>query len=244
MPRRYLAANGVDCAILVERSARGALGVRSSCEAEWMADHERDMRAGCEPFMRWCLPTHRSLPTGYDHHHRYPYLAPSDRAIIAEAHERTGLRAGRSVILRADPTGVGATSGWHLLTERSGAEFERQFAEDGEKLALACHMIAIRMSAPADDTTRAGALAIDCEDAGSRPPLASREGDGRPRLSPRERECLQFVASGQRMAEIAHRLGLATGTVELHLANARKRLGARTTGEAVARALTAREIAP
>ena len=65
-----------------------------------------------------------------------------------------------------------------------------------------------------------------------------REAAGAGVLTPRERECLSFTAAGLRPDRIAHRLGLARVTVDLHLANARKRLKARTVAEAVAKAMT------
>lgn len=56
-------------------------------------------------------------------------------------------------------------------------------------------------------------------------------------LSVRERDCLQFVADGKRHDAIAHSLGIAVITVDVHLRNARKKLMARTLSEAVARGL-------
>lgn len=61
-------------------------------------------------------------------------------------------------------------------------------------------------------------------------------------LSLRESECLSLIAAGHRVDRIAHRLALATQTVELHLRNARAKLKSRTTPQAVARALLTGEI--
>ncbi len=61
-------------------------------------------------------------------------------------------------------------------------------------------------------------------------------------LSPRERDCLRLLAQGQRPKSIGHELNIATVTVDLHLRNARLKLGARTMAEAVAMAMRAREI--
>ncbi|MCC0034454.1 MAG: helix-turn-helix transcriptional regulator [Hoeflea sp.] len=58
-----------------------------------------------------------------------------------------------------------------------------------------------------------------------------------PVLSPRERECLQWLAAGLRTKEIADRMGIRPITVELHLRNARNRLGAQTREQALARAI-------
>jgi DNA-binding CsgD family transcriptional regulator len=67
--------------------------------------------------------------------------------------------------------------------------------------------------------------------------LAEAEQAPRPRLSPRERECLTWLVAGLRSDRIAERLGLSRVTVDLHLTRARRRLGARTREQAVARAL-------
>jgi DNA-binding CsgD family transcriptional regulator len=63
-------------------------------------------------------------------------------------------------------------------------------------------------------------------------------------LSVRERDVLQFIARGERVDQVAHRLALARVTVEFHLRNARKKLHSKTVSEAVARALLYGEISP
>jgi len=64
---------------------------------------------------------------------------------------------------------------------------------------------------------------------------------GKP-LSIREKDCLQYLADGHRQDFIAHKLGVARVTVEMHLREARKKLGARTLNEAMAKALIFGEI--
>lgn len=54
-------------------------------------------------------------------------------------------------------------------------------------------------------------------------------------LTPREKDMLAAVASGQQRGQIAHGLGIAVTTVDMHLANLRRKLGAQTLAEAVAR---------
>ncbi|PWJ21680.1 helix-turn-helix transcriptional regulator [Jannaschia seohaensis] len=64
-----------------------------------------------------------------------------------------------------------------------------------------------------------------------------------PSLSPRESECLGLTAAGLSAKEIGRRLSLSPRTVELHIARAIQRLGARNRVDAVARALTSGAIA-
>lgn len=56
-------------------------------------------------------------------------------------------------------------------------------------------------------------------------------------LTRRERECLLWASRGCHTGEIADRLDLADRTVEHHMASARRKLQARTTAQAVARAM-------
>ena len=255
-----LAALGFPRAIYVRCAPGGAVALRSNCEPGWIADHEGDMRAGSEPFVRWCLSTYRSIPTGADYLPRYTFLGREDRRVILEARERTGLRAGRSVTIHArsgEAGEAGAASGWHLLTDRPARDVEAHFAEHGTEIALACHMLAARLGSPGSGAALRVASARSALQDGSGPAASGPSGkslpgsprrdvpgaDAAPTLTPRERECLQFVATGLRVTEIAHRLALSEKTVDLHLANARRRLGARTRDEAVARALIGRAIA-
>ena len=56
-------------------------------------------------------------------------------------------------------------------------------------------------------------------------------------LSPRENDCLSLLASGLQTSQIADRLVLSDSTVTEYIVNARKKLGARTRSEAVAKAV-------
>lgn len=56
------------------------------------------------------------------------------------------------------------------------------------------------------------------------------------KLTARERDCLAFVADGKSDAEIATVLRVSTGTVHFHVENAKRKLGAKTRAQAIARA--------
>lgn len=64
----------------------------------------------------------------------------------------------------------------------------------------------------------------------------------RNQLSKREREILQWVASGHRQNDIARTLGLSERTIENHLRRVRHRLGVPTTAGAVKTAINGGEI--
>ncbi|MBC6980169.1 helix-turn-helix transcriptional regulator [Caulobacter sp. 17J80-11] len=64
------------------------------------------------------------------------------------------------------------------------------------------------------------------------------------RLTPRERECLRLVAQHLRSKEIARRLNISQHTVDAHLNEARRRLGAATRREAALMLLLAEGGSP
>jgi LuxR family quorum sensing-dependent transcriptional regulator len=64
------------------------------------------------------------------------------------------------------------------------------------------------------------------------PPAAT---SGRPTLTPRERDCLAFVAEGLSDADIGEKLGISQTTAHAHVEGAKRKLGAKTRAQAVAR---------
>ena len=64
-----------------------------------------------------------------------------------------------------------------------------------------------------------------------------RQAPASDRLSPRELEVLRLVAAGESNSQIARRLGLSTHTVERHVANLYRKIGARGRADATAYAL-------
>lgn len=63
-------------------------------------------------------------------------------------------------------------------------------------------------------------------------------------LSPRELECLLWLAKGHRTTEIAERLGISSKTVDFHLAGARQKLNAKTSLQAVVISVMNKYIQP
>jgi DNA-binding CsgD family transcriptional regulator len=89
------------------------------------------------------------------------------------------------------------------------------------------HDVAVRLGMPAT-TQRAAALLDDVE---ATPPAG---------LTPREAEILRLVAGGRTNREIADTLVLSVHTIERHLANAYRKIGARNRADATA--FTLREL--
>ena len=63
------------------------------------------------------------------------------------------------------------------------------------------------------------------------------------RLTDREVDCLLWLARGDRQSDLADRLGVDIKTIEMHVRNARNKLDARTTPQAIATAVTTGQIA-
>ncbi|MGC2855818.1 helix-turn-helix transcriptional regulator [Novispirillum sp. DQ9] len=63
-------------------------------------------------------------------------------------------------------------------------------------------------------------------------------------LTPRERECFLWLATGLRPAQIAHRLGTQTKTVEKQIDSGRRKMRAKTLPQAIAIALVFGLISP
>lgn len=177
----------------------------------WMAHYNERNHARIDPFMRHCATTLAPFGTGVDYLDEHTYLDPRERRFIREAAE-TGFRAGISCMIRAKgPTGA---IGWNLGSTMSRQQFESVFATHGLVLRLAAHYGHEKLSqSPGAAKTSIAALTT------------------------RETECLQWLAGGLRTLEIADRMGIRPVTVELHLRNARSKLGARTREQALARAL-------
>jgi DNA-binding CsgD family transcriptional regulator len=121
-----------------------------------------------------------------------------------------GFGGGIAIPLRLPGSQLG---GFSLLTGMAGPEFLGWHKDHGRWATLAAHAIDQRIITLAA------------------PPVS------RPRLSPRERECLTWLAIGLRHDRIAEKLGISRPTVELHLVNARRKLNARTREQALARAV-------
>ena len=109
-----------------------------------------------------------------------------------------------------------ALGSFSLITAMRGDEFLSWHRDRGQWVTLAAH-------------------AIDAQLIKLVSPLAHR-----PKLSPRERECLRWLAAGLRYDRIAERLGISLVTVELHVANAKRKLRAKTREQALAIAIALR----
>jgi DNA-binding CsgD family transcriptional regulator len=189
--------------------------ILSNARPGWTKAYSANVAAGHDPFARTCLSRVDPVLTCIEHVKDHAYLDRIAREHIAEGSAELGVRTGLSVTLQPDRTGAGV--GWNLMTELCVAEFaelrQQREAEWRAWCQLTC--AGLSMAFPRDVT---------------------------PVLSPREYDCLSLIADGYRTADIIHKLGIAEGTVEKHIRNAREKLNAKTRDQAVAIAVRSRLI--
>lgn len=101
----------------------------------------------------------------------------------------------------------------YAMDAESALQFARPHSQGLARLLVALFSAKYR---PQDETLSPGSLY----------PLA-------PRMAQREREVLQWLAQGYKTARIAEKMGIEPVTVSKHLASARRKLGARTSAQAL-----------
>jgi DNA-binding CsgD family transcriptional regulator len=131
------------------------------------------------------------------------------RQLWDDAHS-AGFGGGIAIPLRLPGSALG---GFTLVTGMAGQEFLAWHKDHGRWATLAAHAIDQRLLTIVEPQFK------------------------RPHLTPRERDCLAWLAIGLRHDRIAEKLGITRPTVELHLANARRKLDAKTREQALARAV-------
>ncbi|MBW8270378.1 helix-turn-helix transcriptional regulator [Caldovatus aquaticus] len=185
----------------------------------WMAHYEASGFLRMDASRRHCARAVTPLPVGEEFARA---LGDADWArMCAEAAAVAGIGCGLAVPLRPAP-GT-AHGGFTLLTRLRGPAFAAWRRAHERSAALVAHAVAQRILEVTEALAPVTAV---------------------PRLSPRERECLSWLAAGLRNDRIAERMGIARATVDLHLARARRKLGAATREQALAKALSFGLIEP
>jgi LuxR family transcriptional activator of conjugal transfer of Ti plasmids len=142
---------------------------------------------------------------------------------------------GRKADLYEDARAFGLHDGFYLpIRQRDGSMVAVSMMASQElpqtrTILAALHMLAIYYHMAADRLSLLQGLV----------PLAESD---RPVLTPRQMECLRWVAEGETASEIGRILTLSEHTVNEHLQGARKRLGVRTTTQAVTAAIACKLI--
>lgn len=209
---RYFSAHGFDR--LIYANLTGTMPVLRNSFPDDFGEYYADVcNPADDPFFRYCCATLAPIGTGLDYADDYDYLTRSERQIIETARE-AGMRAGFSCTFQlAGKSGMG---GWNIGSTLTRGEVEAISGVHAQSLRLAALYAHERMSLLRDSTPA---------HTGSK-------------LSPREHDCLAYLAAGMKTQQIADALGIKPVTVELHLRRARERLGAKTREQALASALS------
>jgi DNA-binding CsgD family transcriptional regulator len=206
---------GLSKVVFLDLSRRSAPIVRSNAGQLWNEKFIASVKGGNDPFAANCLSRIDPVQTGIAHLEPYAYLSDPERDLIAQGSEELGIQTGMSVTIRPHPTGAGI--GWNLMTGHCVREFAQLRAHYEPDWRAWCQLVFAGLTMQGSDTDA-------------------------PSLTPREQDCLAYIADGKRTVAVAYRLGISETTVEMHLRNARNRLGAKTRDQAVAIAIRKRLI--
>lgn len=205
---------------MVDPRRPNAARVWTSMPGGWRKRYTEQAFQDVDPFYRYCCTTLAPVRTGPDYLDDYVFLTEAERRVIQEGGE-TGFRSGFSSTVRLP--GDGAFGGWNFGSTMPRREMDLFIKERGRDVRLAGFFVHEQVERFAGSKFGAGS---------------------RGALSPRERECLLWLARGLRTTAIADRLGIASVTVDLHFSGARRKLGAMTREEALAKAIVQGFIEP
>lgn len=198
----------------VDPSSPDTPRVWTSIPESWRARYAERQYHLKDPYYRYCCRTFAPIRTGPAYLKDHWFLTAPERRIILEGGE-TGFRSGFSAPVRL--IGSGGFGGWNFGSGMKRPELEAFFKVHGSDLrlnAFCIHEHAERLTRQGEGARKTGGA-----------------------LTPREREVLLWLCRGLRTAAIADRLGIADVTVDLHFRGARRKLGAATREEALAKAL-------
>ena len=239
---RFFAAHGFDSLVcgLLDASDDTLVAMRTNVRADFVDHYATEGYGAVDPWIA------HSMRAGgrFTYRHEDDATRRAGTPLAALADERA--QAARTALLdeqaeaglrNAVYVPVGGTrlrGGLNVGTSLAERDFEAVTAEKGAMLETAAALVVHELKRSFRDAYGARAPGD---------PLAW-QAEAKAALPPREREALTWLASGLRNDRIAERIGIAAVTVNVHLASARRRLGARTREEAVAIAMRRGLIAP
>ena len=177
--------------------------------AWWRAAHVDAAPPHDDPFFRQCA-SFAPKKVGVEYLDQYPVLTEAERRFL-QGMARAGMISGVASPVRL--AGQDWVGGWIFGSSLGRQPFEAFYARIGLRACLLgfyAHEVLERLRA------------------------MPQAGPGDDVLSRREAECLGMLANGLRTARIADRMGVTPVTVEYHVRNARRKLGATTREEALA----------
>ena len=205
----------------LDLTTKSPMGLHSNMDADWLTHYVETEYALHDPLMGLLQNMDGSVLLDADLCRELPTTRRdlSDR-MFDEIHD-VGYRS--SIVSVTQSPSLGKTIGVNMISELPREELSRSMEQRQFQTTMALSLAQLPML---DDLSR-GAQ-------GGRWIGLSTPA---PRLTPREREVLQWLAQGLRVDRIAERMNLSNPTVNFHINAAKKRLGADTREQAVAIAL-------
>jgi DNA-binding CsgD family transcriptional regulator len=190
----------------------------------WWADFYLETNAAArDPFFKTCKSL-RPRTIGVNFLNENNHMLSQKEAIFIQEAADTGLMSGLAQPVQTiNPSHFG---GWNFGSELGRKEFLSEIQHNAGRLHLASFLSHSYFQKEFEFQGRALTAPQEAEQ----------------RLSPREKECLIWLARGLRAGQIADRLSLAKVTVDLHFSSARKKLGAATREQMLVIALMSGEI--
>lgn len=194
-------------------------GLRSTCLKSDLPDdfagaYTHQGLIDSDPFLLFCC--HSPTAKRVDDFSSFPRASPRHRVFLDQV-ATAGAASGIGVPVRTTDSDV--FGGWLFSSSERGDAFHRLDRSYGREIHLA-GVLAYERIAALDATS----------------PTYT------PILSGRERECLLWLCAGLRVSMIANRLSISESAVNLYIANAKRKLGARTREQAIAHAIFSGEI--
>ncbi len=184
----------------------------------WLSAYLNEGDDAHDPLFKYFDEIPPSFNSGSEFISNYPFLGAVDRAVIYRA-EAFGYRSGVGIPMPfKEQKQIG---GWNFLSRLKRRDFEALHKRTAPILHLSAALVHRELEARQAKRPRQNI-----------------------RLSPREKECLLWLAAGLRTSQIAEKIGIKPVTVDMHMRNARLRLNAKTREQALAIALIEGHIKP
>lgn len=186
----------------------------STLPTEWLQDYEeRGYQFVDHLVEHYRLGKRTPILGGPELRKYFKELSPEQEVVMQHGLE-AGLHSGVSLPVASLASIDTDISGFTLCSLEKGDRFIRMLQEHGFEIGL--FLNAVHQNIGNKFMVRA---------AGFKP------------LSPRETDCLKYIAQGMRISALSYKLGISEVTVNFHLKNIRKKLKSRTLTEAVAKAI-------
>lgn len=207
-------ALGYDKTVFIQGSGKSTHFARANFSEEFSASYKNHQLMKVDPFVQICLKSPLPMRTGMNFLEHYPTMTEAQREFAYYVGE-AGLKSGLSVPLPLMNRHY--YGGWNLGGDLSRKESIEVLAEHETDLQLLAY------------------YAYQCLQTAEAPKV---------NLSPREYDCLCHVAQGKNNQQISDALFISKSTVEYHINNIRKKLGAKNRTHTVALAIKYQLIQP